>query len=135
VPGIYESPVGYFYRGLAYKNKGEYNKAIADFSQSIRYNPKNPVIYNYRGNAYQKKGDYRKAQADYALSIKLDKHSDLPYFNMACLYAVLNKKTEACLWLSKAVDRGYANWAQMKSTSDLETIRDQSCYTDIIKGK
>ena len=51
-------------RGVAYYNKGEYDQAIADFTEAIRLDPDNADIYHDRGLAYGKKGDESKSQAD-----------------------------------------------------------------------
>ena len=53
----------YANRGLAYGKKGDYDKAIADYTEAIRLNP-NAEAYSNRGLAYRKKGDYDKAIAD-----------------------------------------------------------------------
>lgn len=41
----------YFNRGLAYEDKGQYYKAISDYSKSIEINRKFVEAYNNRGNA------------------------------------------------------------------------------------
>jgi tetratricopeptide (TPR) repeat protein len=50
-------------RGLAYKDKKEFEKAIADFSLVLRIKPDWSVYYN-RGIAYYEKGDHDRAIAD-----------------------------------------------------------------------
>ena len=44
-------------RGNAYRVKGDYDHAIADYDEAIRLDPKDPDAYNNRGLAYRKKGD------------------------------------------------------------------------------
>ena len=55
----------YFKRGRDYAKKGELDKAIADFSHSIRLDPTASYVYFNRGYAYQGKGNYDKAIEDY----------------------------------------------------------------------
>jgi tetratricopeptide (TPR) repeat protein len=50
--------VDYYNRGLAYRNKGDYDRAIADYNQAIRLDPKYAAAYNNRGRAYADKGDH-----------------------------------------------------------------------------
>ncbi len=50
----------------------EYDKAIADYDEVIRLDPKDVFAYIYRGCAYERKGDYDKAIADYDEAIRLD---------------------------------------------------------------
>src|SRR6516162_2760697 len=46
-------------RGVAWRAKGDNNRAIADYDQAIRLNPKLAIAYNNRGNAWRAKGDDR----------------------------------------------------------------------------
>ena len=58
--------------GRAYAKKGDYDKAIADYTEAIRLDPKNAEAYCNRGHAYEEKGDYDKAIADCTEAIRLD---------------------------------------------------------------
>jgi tetratricopeptide (TPR) repeat protein len=56
--------VAYVNRGIAYYRKGDYGRAIADFDQAIRIDPKFKPAYDNRSAAYEKKGDRDRAIAD-----------------------------------------------------------------------
>ena len=62
---INPSPIAYVMRGDAYGEKGEWDKAIADFNNAINRGLNHAEIYNSRGLAYGKKGDKAKAEADF----------------------------------------------------------------------
>ena len=64
--------LAYNNRGMTYNGTGEYDRAIADYSEAIRLNPKDPAAYNNRGNAYSRKGEYDRAIADLNEAIRLD---------------------------------------------------------------
>jgi Flp pilus assembly protein TadD len=51
--------------------KGEYDKAIADYTEALRLDPKNSIFYSDRGYAYGQKGDTARANADYARAREL----------------------------------------------------------------
>src|SRR6266487_5969350 len=67
-------------RGIAYRLKGDYDRAIQDYSQAIKLNPKFAVAYNNRGVAHERKSEYDRAIVDYDQAIKL-KPSAESYFN------------------------------------------------------
>jgi tetratricopeptide (TPR) repeat protein len=64
--------LAYSNRGLAYNGKGEYDKAIADYTQALRINPNYVNAYFNRGNAYYYKKDYARARADYEKVLQLN---------------------------------------------------------------
>src|SRR5256714_6702428 len=64
--------IAYNNRGNAYTAKGEYDRAVQDYDQSIKLNPNYARGFNNRGVAYQKKGEYDRAIEDFDASIKLD---------------------------------------------------------------
>ena len=52
----YENKAGIYYnRGNAYHHKGEYDRAIEDYNEAIRLNPKDADAYYNRGYAYNLK--------------------------------------------------------------------------------
>ena len=77
-----ESP--YARRGRAYREKGEYDKAITDYTEAVRvYQAVKPTylrarlveVYLGRTECYEKKKDYEKAIADYGELIQLSMRS------------------------------------------------------------
>ena len=67
-----ENAQAYYSRGFAYREKGDFDKAIADHTEAIRLNPKYASAYHNRGTTYSKKGDHDKAIADYTEAIRLE---------------------------------------------------------------
>ena len=59
-------------RGSTWSNKKEYDKAIADFTEAIRLDPKGEIPYFKRGNAWHEKKEYDKEIADFTVVIRLD---------------------------------------------------------------
>ena len=59
-------------RGLAYDDKGEYDRAIEDFDQAIRLDPTAAETFNNRGVARSHKGQFDRAIGDYDQAIALD---------------------------------------------------------------
>src|SRR5262245_2705511 len=67
-------------RGVGFRLKGDYDRALADYNQAIKLNAKFAAAYNNRGVAYDKNGEYDHAILDYDQAIKL-KPSAEGYFN------------------------------------------------------
>ena len=61
--------------------KKEYDKAIADYDQAIRLDPKYAAAYHNRGLAWYAKKEYDKAIADYDEAIRLDPKYAVAYDN------------------------------------------------------
>jgi tetratricopeptide (TPR) repeat protein len=59
INGVHETKhnlaAAYNNRGIAYGEKGEYDRAIADYNRAIQLDPKLAFAYNNRGNAYNHK--------------------------------------------------------------------------------
>jgi tetratricopeptide (TPR) repeat protein len=66
-------------RGYAYSQKGDYDRAVADYDEAIKISPKNAEFYNDRGNAFFGRGDYDQAIADYDQALKIDPKNDLVF--------------------------------------------------------
>ena len=78
--------VAYNNRGKAYNHKGDYDRAIADFDEAIRLDPKYVFAYNNRGNAYRYRDDYDGAIVDYDEAIRLDPKYETGYNNRGNAY-------------------------------------------------
>jgi tetratricopeptide (TPR) repeat protein len=61
----------YYGRGWSYCQKGEFDKAIADYTEAIRLDPQQAQLRYGRGWSYKKKGAYDKAIADFVQAKKL----------------------------------------------------------------
>ncbi len=57
--------------GVAYEDKGDYDRAIQDFNETIRLKPSIAAPFYGRGEAYDHKGDYDRAIQDYNEAIRL----------------------------------------------------------------
>ena len=77
--------VAFYNRGSAYIVKGNLAKALADFTQAIKENPKAAPAFNDRGWVYKQMGDSDHALADLAEAIRLASNFASPYINRCVL--------------------------------------------------
>ena len=61
--------------------RGDYDGAIADYSEVIRLNPRDAASYNNRGSAWNAKGEHDKAILDLEASLKLDPNNQAARLN------------------------------------------------------
>ena len=84
-------------RGIAYRNKGDYEHAIQDFNQAIQMNPNDDKVLNNRGAAYMNQGDYDHAIQDYDQAIKLNPDYFIAIKNRGAAYVNKGDYTHAML--------------------------------------
>jgi len=64
-------------RAIEYRQLGDYDRAIADYSQAIRIDANFTGAYTGRGLAYEGKGETAKAKAEYQKALTVpQKYSD-----------------------------------------------------------
>jgi tetratricopeptide (TPR) repeat protein len=91
-------------RGLAWDGKGDYAKAIADYSKAIEINPKDAATYYNRGLAWVYKGDYDKAIADFTKAIELNPRYTAAYNNRGNIYDSKGDYDKAIVDYTKAIE-------------------------------
>lgn len=82
-PSVY---ISYNNRGNAYKEAGEFQKAIKDYDEAIKLNPKEPLLYVNRGVAYSYLGKHQEGTIDLNEAIKLNPKYLLAYYNRGALF-------------------------------------------------
>ncbi len=102
-------------RGAAYYGNGDYDRAIADFTEAMKLDPSTvpayfAPAYGRRGLAYAEKRDYDHAIADYGEAIRLDPNSAPAYNGRGLAYFREGDLDRAIADYNEAVKRnpGYA---------------------------
>ena len=83
------------YRGIAYGNKGEYDRAIADYDQTLRLKPDYATAYNNRAWAYFKAGKAAQGLPDAERSLELRPNDAHALDTRAHIFEALGRREEA----------------------------------------
>lgn len=119
-------------RGLTKKQIENLDFEISFFENLIKQNPDFVDALNPLGDAYTKRGLYEKG-----LNVDLKLSNFLPldptvHYNLACSYSLLRKIDLAINTLEKAIKLGYSDFKWMGKDPDLENVRKDKRYSDLI---
>ncbi len=135
---------GYYFMGNIYCEQKKYNEAIDYYNKYIQFYEKKQLskydppywisrAYFNRGWAYVKLKEYDKGLNDYMQVIKLDPKDKMAYYNLACIYSLLNKINLSCEYIKKAIDLGYKNWKQMKNDEEFKNTYKSECFQKLMR--
>ena len=89
------SPTPYYNRGIVYAMKGDFDDAIADYTESLFRNPRNPSVLFNRGNAYLERGmsgDVVRAIDDFSKAVEIDNTITEYQYNRAIAYYKMGER-------------------------------------------
>lgn len=98
-----EASISYHSRGVYYRDLGQYDKAIEDFSRWIAISPDDYIPYTNRAFTYVKLGRPEDALRDARKIVELDPRSSKTYSLRGKLYSMLGQYNEALKDYSKAL--------------------------------
>ena len=151
----------YYRRGCYKEMNGDYDGALEDYSDCLSRYPDYAPAYLRRGRLYKKQGYEQMAQKDFAKCVSLDdvpeenscaefalfylgRRSEATdfmqavlkrtpaYYDAACLYSLMNKRTAALEYLEKAFENGYNNFNYVFRDPDLVNIRGEKEFKALI---
>lgn len=93
----------YYYRGLAYTYKGQFDRAISDYELIIKISPKSYHAYIGRAVAYNYKGEFDLAILDFQKSLPYDSNNYVIYDGLGRAYSYKGEFDLAILHYNKAI--------------------------------
>ena len=103
------------------------------FEGVIKFSPNYVEAMIPLAEAYTRKGDYQKGlEVDKKLA-GLCKNDPVVHYNLACSYALLGEKEKALEVLDKAVGLGYSDAVQMKKDPDLQSLREEPEFLQLLR--
>ena len=94
-------------RGMAYRDKGQYDQAISDYNKALGINPRYAYAYNNRGIAYGDKGQYDQAISDFNKALEVNPRYAEAYNNRGRAYYLKGEYGKSWEDIKKAQDLGY----------------------------
>jgi tetratricopeptide (TPR) repeat protein len=113
------SDAAYNNRGEYYYNRGEFDKAIADYTSSIGVNPHEPHAYNNRSVIYLAQKRYPEALQDNNEALKIEPDFTAAYNNRGNIYFNTAQYDSAIVYFARATQRepGFAAaWCNLGSS-------------------
>jgi lipoprotein NlpI len=97
--------IAYYDRGLNWNKKKEWDKAIGDFNQALKINPKYQNAYISRGDALSEVNQIDRAFADYNRAIEIDSSkAGLAYYNRGNRWRDKGDSDKSIADYSKAIE-------------------------------
>lgn len=129
----YSSP--YFYRAKVYlKKMHSKDKALTDFNEVLALDTAKKTS-DYVFSLYYT-GNGEKAVSILQNNLLNEKENEgmlADYYNMACLYSLMNNVDEANTYLKIAIDKGYSK-KFAAADEDLDNIRNSADYKSLMNG-
>jgi len=93
----------YYWQGNVRSDQKNNEKAIADYTKAINFNPKFAAAYNNRGSTYSGSGNKQKAIDDFNKAIEINPKYSTAYNNRGFSYFNLGNKQKAIDDLTEAI--------------------------------
>lgn len=85
----------HYNQGYDYYKKGEYDRAIEELKNSLKFDPGNENAYYGLGNCYYRKQMYEKAVESYKKAIEINPDFSNAHYGLGTAYSALRKTDEA----------------------------------------
>jgi serine/threonine protein kinase/Flp pilus assembly protein TadD len=127
---------------MMYERLGEKEKKDETLQDSLRMYPRYLLQHPDDARAHMfhafdlaQTGKVGEAKVEAAKAIELSPGDTVALYNAACFYASLSEKKLAVETLKNAIIAGWVDYEWIKRDPDLENIRSEPGYVELLKGK
>jgi tetratricopeptide (TPR) repeat protein len=106
---------------------------IAFFSGILDYSPDYVDVLRILGSLLTLKGRYAEGLKLDRRLVRLRPDDALAHYNLACSYALLKRPEQSLATLRRAVELGYRDFRFMREDRDLEIIRDDPRFRQLLR--
>jgi tetratricopeptide (TPR) repeat protein len=122
----------YYSLGVLFQKQNRFTEAIEAFQQRIKLDKTNVVARISLAAIYKRLGNPDKSAEYVGEAEAFIKDDD--YYNLACLYSVVERKDKALRFLRQAVAKDPFDKFKAKSDPDFDSIRDDEVFKQIVGG-
>jgi len=120
-------------------DKSNYDKSVKDelevYPRYLARYPEDPRAHIFYAVALARAGKMKEGKAQAAKAIELNPSDPLMLYNTACFYAQIGEKRLALDSLKSSVQAGLEDYEWIRRDPDLESIRNEPEYIDLIEKK
>ena len=116
----------YTNRAAAYHERGDNDRAVADYNEAIRLDPKSGKAFVGRGEVFGSRGDFERAIADYNEAIRLNPKSSVAYFARGRSYLFAGSVEKALADFNQASAHAPEN-AYLALWVDIASLENRAC--------
>jgi len=122
----------HYHFGVTYEQSGMYEEAIREFDQAHKIKSQYHYAVTGLAYAYARKGAAKEAVKMGKKALSLSPTAN-QFYDMACIYSLLKQKEKAIEHLALAVRKGFSNYNHITTDKDLDYIRDDPKFTDLLE--
>ncbi|MFP4040156.1 MAG: tetratricopeptide repeat protein [Desulfosudaceae bacterium] len=125
----------HFNLGTLFFQKKDLERAEYHLKKTVTYDSESLLALNNLATIRVMRKQYQPAIE--TLRQLAAKRPDNPkvYYNLACVYSLMNEKKLALDHLEKAVALGYNNWRHLRNDSDLDNIRPENRFQKLLPAE
>ena len=112
---------------------GNFKDAATLYADLLEDQPLNGKAWFRLGFAQNALGEYAKSASSFEKSYTAGFMPIISMYNTACGYARMGEKAKALFWLQKIADSGYRDTNQMLKDEDLNSLRSEPKFAQIMK--
>ena len=125
--------VTHSFLGMFYEQQGKIVEAIAEFNEARRLDPEQPFTLGYLGHAYASLGKRSEAREMIEEMKRRAQRVYVDPFAVAIVYAGLDEKDEAFMWLERAYDAHSESLLLYKNAPLLDGLRSDPRFTNLFR--
>jgi tetratricopeptide (TPR) repeat protein len=114
-------------------DRGQLDFEIEFFGGVLERHPDFVDVLRVMGNLLTLKGRYGDALHVHRRLVQLRPHDSLAHYNLAGNYALLKRKEQALATLRQAVELGYRDFRYMREDHDLDFIRHDPRFRQLLR--